>query len=210
MERKYVKTFESFSGDFSTDLISHFDGIYGSEITNEGLVSWIKSKFKLTSLQKGFDNANKLIADNSKFKAELDSFMKKNEAKINAVNPEDVKKLTSLIKGQSNDVEKKIEVEAEKVSEADTEAKSFVEKIVSLLKNVLKFAAEAMWLLGSIASMILATTAEYGARYILSGEAQGNLSFSGTGMLMFAGGLIAIFGYVFYKTYSLYKKGLID
>ena len=210
MERKYVKTFERFSVDFSTDLISHFDG---SEITNEGLFSWIKSKFKLTSLQKGFDTANKLIEDNSEIRSELERFIEKNKDKINAVDPEDVKKLTSLVKGQSSDVEKQIEIEAEKVSEADTESKSFVERVVSILKSVLRFGAEAVWVLGSLASFVLACLGKadglfgtQASHYITSGEAGGNLSFSVTTVGFFMGGLIAYMLWVFYKVYQQHSR----
>ena len=195
---KYVKTFESFSNEISVDLISHFDEIYGSEITNEGLVSWIKSKFKLKGLQKGFDAANKLISDDSKFKAKLEEFAEKNSAKLKKVNPEEVKKLTGLIKGEEPEVEKKMEAEAEKMDEADN-AKTFTQRFTSFLKSVLRFGGEILWVVTSVAGILFAHTEQMGARTILSGEAMGNTQLSGAGFLMTAGAVLALIGFLFYK-----------
>jgi hypothetical protein len=195
--KNYIKTFESFNSGLSADLIYHFDGIYGSEITNEGLISWIKSKFKLTSLQKGFDDVSKKISDDPKVKVELEKFRQKNEAIIKAVDPEDVKKITDLVKGKLGSVEKQIEVEAEKISEAEV-TKSFMEKIVSFLKGVLNVGSNLAILFTSIASFYFTGP--------LSAGTDGMLPFDQFGSIMtIIGGILALIVWVFYTSFQLDK-----
>lgn len=176
---RYLKAYENFNYEPTNE--EFLGGLFSAQTRNE-------------YIKQGFDKISKLLQTDTALQAKLEEIYNEAEQSGNLPSQQDVQKLQDVVGGKAEEKVEELEDAVKEESEAVQENmfSNIIERIKKVLSWVFNFTKQLLWLVGSLASMFLAGTEAMGARVILSGEAQGNLSYSWYGLLMLIGGFISL------------------
>jgi hypothetical protein len=143
-------------------------------------------------IKEGYDKISKLLQTDTALQSKLEEIYNEAEQSGNLPSQQDVQKLQDVVGGRAEEKVEELEDAVKDETVQENMFSNIIEKIKKVLSWVFNFGKQTLWLVGSLASMFFAGTEAMGARVILSGEAQGNLSYSWYGLLMLIGGFISL------------------
>ena len=174
---KYLKAYENFNYEPTNE--EFFGGLFSAQTRNQ-------------YIKEGYDKISKLLQTDTALQSKLEEIYNEAEQSGNLPSQQDVQKLQDVVGGRAEEKVEELEDAVKDETVQENMFSNIIEKIKKVLSWVFNFGKQTLWLVGSLASMFFAGTEAMGARVILSGEAQGNLSYSWYGLLMLIGGFISL------------------
>ena len=174
---RYLKAYENFNYEPTNE--EFFGGLFSAQTRNQ-------------YIKEGYDKISKLLQTDTALQSKLEEIYNEAEQSGNLPSQQNVQKLQDVVGGRAEEKVEELEDAVKDETVQENMFSNIIEKIKKVLSWVFNFGKQTLWLVGSLASMFFAGTEAMGARVILSGEAQGNLSYSWYGLLMLIGGFISL------------------
>ena len=174
---RFLKAYENFNYEPTNE--EFFGGLFSAQTRNQ-------------YIKEGYDKISKLLQTDTALQSKLEEIYNEAEQSGNLPSQQDVQKLQDVVGGRAEEKVEELEDAVKDETVQENMFSNIIEKIKKVLSWVFNFGKQTLWLVGSLASMFFAGTEAMGARVILSGEAQGNLSYSWYGLLMLIGGFISL------------------